>query len=82
MRLHERSAMGRLLFSRKCLQLPTSQADHIPCMPSSSPVQQLPATASQSGGAGISAAKTLLITAGRLCALWLLGVLVAVVLDR
>jgi hypothetical protein len=47
-----------------------------------SPVQQIPAAPAEPGGAGISAAKTLLITAGSLCVLWLLGVLVAMMLDR
>jgi hypothetical protein len=47
-----------------------------------SPVQQNPATPAKSDDAGISAAKTLLITAGSLGMLWLLGVLLAMVLDR
>jgi hypothetical protein len=46
------------------------------------PVQQIPAAPAKSDDAGISAAKTLLITAGSLSVLWLLGVLVAMLLDR
>ena len=63
------------------LQLLRLQAD-FQYVASTSPVQQSPAAPARSGRARISATKTLLMTVGSLFVLWLLGVLVAMVLDR
>jgi len=47
-----------------------------------SPVQQIPSAPTDNNASGISPLKTILIAAATLCMLWVLGALVAVVLDR
>jgi hypothetical protein len=47
-----------------------------------SPVQQIPAAPTDSNGSAISPLKTILIRAASLGLLWVLGAVVAVVLDR